>query len=139
MHRTWSYNEISARYTELDEGYYTPETWRMQSDDNKQMSGGILPAWKAADSDQWYARSCQNALFAYHEMLEHGVSREMARMVLPLSTYTRFYGTVNLHNFLHFLSLREHEHAQPEIVVYAEAMRQLVEPHVPWTMEAYDA
>lgn len=137
-HRTWSYNEVSARYTELDEGYYTPKEWRGQSSDNKQMSDGSVPMWVQATSDQGYHITAEQAFAHYREMIDNGVSREMARFILPLSTFTRFYGTVNLKNLLDYFRLRDHEHAQQEIREYAVAMRDLVRPVVPMTMEVFD-
>lgn len=136
-HRTWSYNEISARYTELSDGYYQPSGWRGQSSDNKQMSDGMVPLWAQANANHKYFEAMMACQLAYEQMVEDGVSREMARMVLPVSTFTRFYATVDLHNLLHFIRLRDHEHAQEEIRVYAEAMSSLVSPYVPWTMNAW--
>lgn len=74
---------------------------------------------------------------AYLSLLEAGVARELARMVLPQNMYTTFYGTVNLRNLLHFLDLRLDAHAQPEIRVYAEAINSLITPIVPVTCEAW--
>ena len=138
-HRTWSYNEISARYVELEDDLYYPEHWRMQAEHNKQMSDGEAPLWVEATSDQRYNDAITLCWSTYQDMLGNGVSREMARMVLPVSTFTRFYGTVNLKNLMDFLSLRDHGHAQHEIREYAQAMRRLVEPIVPMAMEVYDA
>lgn len=137
-HRTWSYNEISARYTELPEVCYVPnpEDITAQSDKNKQMRTGESLEL-AAD----YAKLMQahnNVSFdLYRSLLEQGVPRELARTVLPLSTYTRMYATVNLHNFFHFCRLRIHEHAQPEIRTYATAMLRLLHRFVPTAAELF--
>lgn len=80
----------------------------------------------------------ERAYGLYEELIHQGVPRELARTVLPLSIYSRFFGTVNLHNFLKFLVLRDHSHAQHEIQVYARAMWELIRPLVPYTEKAYE-
>lgn len=137
-HRTWAYNEVSARYTELPEEFYLPEEkyLTLQSKANKQMrtenqieaSGLVRDAIKA---------HCENAFALYKSFLNEELARELARMVLPLNTYTRFFGTVNLHNLLHFLRLRLHPHAQYEIRVYAQAIGSIIEQIVPVTMKYF--
>jgi thymidylate synthase (FAD) len=138
-HRAWSYNEISARYTVSELTFYYPREWRGQSKDNKQASEGVLDPSPHESAKEAYRRALNEAVWAYSSLLEAGASREMARMVLPVSTFTRFYATVDLHNLLHFIELRDHPHAQLEIQEYAVAMRKLIEPIVPWTMEAWNS
>ena len=120
-HRTWKYNEVSARYTELPEEFYVPEALYEQGKGNKQMSGT-----DRVKEDTYLLgvmiSNNERAFNAYHHLLSHGASREIARTVLPLATYTRFFCTVDLHNLFHFLRLRLHPHAQMEIRVYAEAI-----------------
>lgn len=135
-HRTWSFNEISARYTEFDEEFYYPTEWRGQSKDNKQSSEGLVEQQSACSN--MYADMLKLSKFVYRDLLQNGVSREMARMVLPVSSFTRFYGTVDLHNLLRFIELRDHPHAQLEIQEYAVALREIVEACAPWTMEAWN-
>lgn len=137
-HRTWSYNEVSARYTELPEEFYVPEAAQIttQSTSNKQMrttEQHPLAEW-IRESIRW-----QNSLAfeLYKELLAKGTPRELARSVLPVGTYTRYFGTVDLHNLFHFLRLRLHSHAQYEIRVYAEALLQLIEPIVPVSTAAF--
>lgn len=136
-HRTWSYNEVSARYTELPEEFYVPEKLLKQGTGNKQMS-----AEENIDNENvaLYAMWLHNveAFNLYRELLLQGVSRELARTVLPLSTYSRFFGTVNLHNLFKFCSLRLHPHAQPEIQVYARALLDLVKPICPIAVQAFE-
>jgi thymidylate synthase (FAD) len=84
-----------------------------------------------------YAKAVREAMTAYQGLIEAGVSRELARTTLPVSLYTEFYGTVNLHNLLHFLGLRLHEHAQQEIREYAEDIVGLIEPVIPDTLEIW--
>lgn len=137
-HRTWSYNEVSARYQELPEEVYIPEAENigMQSPHNHQ--GRDLTPNAAADQARATIHdNAQEAFRLYHKMLGDGVPRELARSVLPLGTYTRFSAKVDLHNLLHFLRLRMDEHAQYEIRVYATAMASLIEPHVPVTLAAF--
>lgn len=136
-HRTWSYNEVSARYTKLEDGWHKPGLWRGQANHNKQMSNGI--AENQPHLKEVYDWTMKAAMHAYEELIENGVSREQARMVLPVSMFTRFYATTNLHNFLKFVSLRDHEHAQPEIREYAQAMLQMARDYVaPWSIEIWE-
>ncbi len=149
-HRTWSYNEVSYRYKKAPCEFFTPDVWRGQSSDNKQMSEGAVP-YSAKDyfdeetrgygyGDGYHpcvGEADEVALDEYRARLDAGVSRELARTCLPLSTYTEFYATVDLHNLLHFLRLRMHPHAQEEIRVYAEAIAEWVEKNFPITWDAF--
>lgn len=137
-HRTWSYNEVSARYTALDEGFYVPEQSQIttQATDNKQMRTTV----EHPNSEQmalWLRNGCELAVNTYKMLLNQGCPRELARSVLPMSTFTRMFATVDLHNLLHFLRLRLHTHAQYEIRVYAEAILRLITPIVPETVNAF--
>lgn len=131
-HRTWSYNEISARYTELDEGFYIPELDQIttQHTSNKQMRTGEQNPF-AVDIQKWIKIQNESAFLMYKDLIVRGCPRELARSVLPVGAYSRMFATVDLHNLFHFLRLRLHEHSQYEIRVYAEAMLQLIEPIVP--------
>lgn len=133
-----SYNEVSARYSELPEEYYLPlaENVTTQSKSNKQMRTAEQHPLAQEFIEQLEDNSI--ACFAlYKEYLEKGIPRELARCALPMNTYSHMFGTVNLHNLFHFLKLRLHEHAQYEIRVYAEAMLQLIEPIVPVSVAAF--
>ena len=144
-HRTWSYNEISARYSELPEEYYVPDPTiiGIQSSTNKQMR--IIEEKfidekfdEATIVDAMIIReACRASFKEYHKLLLRGVPRELARGVLPMNTYTHFFGTVDLHNLLHFITLRSHSHAQWEIQQYANALLELITPIVPVTVAAY--
>lgn len=139
-HRTWSFNEISARYCELDEGYYVPDVEQIttQSSSNKQMrSKDQHPL--AMEIRREIANTNENAYSSYKALIESGCPRELARSVLPVGAFSRMFATVDLHNLLHFLRLRSHEHAQWEIQEYARALEQLIEPIVPHTIKAYRA
>jgi len=137
-HRTWSYNEVSARYSELPEEFYIPELSDIthQSTSNKQMRTSEQHD-NALLMQSYMRKSMMDAFALYKELLAQGCPRELARAVLPTSTYSRMFATVDLHNLFHFLRLRLHEHAQKEIRVYAEAMLELVEPIVPYAVAAF--
>lgn len=142
-HRTWSYNEVSARYTELPEEFYVPlpEHVGVQSKDNKQVRDlkeltETEKALRQAIADNiWMA--CTAAHKAYRILLGAGCPRELARGVLSVNTYSKMFATVDLHNLFHFLRLRLHSHAQYEIRVYAEALLSLINPIVPVTVAAF--
>lgn len=136
-HRTWSFNEISARYAELPEQFYVPELNQIttQSESNKQMRTGEQNPC-AEDIRNTIEFACRSAFALYHRMIAAGAPRELARSVLPVGTYTHMFATVDLHNLSHFLRLRLHEHSQYEIRVFARAMLELIEPIVPITVDA---
>lgn len=137
-HRTWSYNEISARYTELDEGFYVPDPALigLQSKDNKQ-ARDIQRSPDAAIHAAWIRSSCEVSFHMYQKLIKAGVPRELARSVLPVAVYSRMFATVDLHNLMGFLRLRLHPHAQYEIRVYAEAILELVERICPITIGVF--
>jgi thymidylate synthase (FAD) len=135
-HRTWSYNEVSARYTELPEEFYIPEQIQTQSTTNRQGRSTTTHPHSRSIADQMRETN-EKAFWLYHNLCLNGVSRELARTVLPLATYTRMFAKVNLKNLLHFLTLRLDPHAQYEIRVYAEALAELIQPIVPIAMEAW--
>ncbi len=135
-HRTWSYNEISRRYTEIDLEFYTPPKLRRQAESNRQASVD------SPDFDDSVLRGMirdhnQASLDLYNRLLDSGVCREQARGVLPQNMMVTFWGTVDLSNLLHFLELRDSEHAQWEIREYAKAIKQLIKPIVPHVAAYY--
>jgi thymidylate synthase (FAD) len=142
-HRTWSFNELSARYRELPEEFYTPtaENIGQQSKDNKQgrdLSGFGCRVKDDVESDIGaYSAACRMSFGIYRNLLAAGWPRELARSVLPVSTYSVMFAKVDLRNLLHFLDLRCHQHAQYEIRVYAEAMAELVRDIVPVAMAVW--
>lgn len=137
-HRTWSFNEISYRYKEPDMEFYLPDVWRKQSGDNKQVTEGALDAEKQVLASTYANAVYEHAKHAYQELLDLGVGRELARIILPVGLYTQFYGTVNLHNLLHFLTLRDHDHAQHEIRYPAQRIKELIKPIVPVTLDIWE-
>jgi len=134
-----SLNEISARYSQLPNEFYvpTPDRWQVQSKDNKQGSGATLPPELAATCAEELTAASDKAYADYEALLERGVAREIARATLPVNFYTEWYWKIDLHNLLHFLSLRMHHHAQYEIRVYADAIAEIVQDWVPHTWEAF--
>ncbi len=129
-HRTWSYNEISRRYTEIDMEFFTPARLRRQSENNRQASF-VDEAFQAPELIEAIRRHNQDSLALYNRLLDGGVCREQARGVLPQNMMVTFWGTVDLSNLLHFLELRDSDHAQEEIREYAAAIKQLIKPIVP--------
>lgn len=144
-HRTWSFNELSARYRELPEEFYIPDANLIgeQSSSNKQMRViGEMSAETAGRRTKQLtevSKHMDRCFALYHDLLAEGWPRELARSVLPVATYSHMFATVDLLNLLKFLTLRCHEHAQYEIRVYADAMARLIEPIVPVAMKAWYA
>lgn len=137
-HRTWSFSEVSARYSEIPEEFYVPglDQITTQSTSNKQMRTDEQHALADVFQNEIFG-SCMAAFGMYKSLLHAGCPRELARGVLPLNTYSHMFATVDLHNLFHFLKLRLHEHAQYEIRVYAKAMLELIEPIVPVCVAAF--
>lgn len=138
-HRTHEMNELSGRYTELAEAYApTPDRFRLRDTDNRQASGGVLdPELADVLADDMDHRMHLNRV-SYRDALEQGVPKEIARLSLPLSTYTTFYWQQSLRNLLHLLHLRLDGHAQWETRQYAEAVYTLTAEQFPWTCAAFE-
>lgn len=140
-HRTANVNEISARYSVLDNEFYlpSPEHLAVQSINNKQGRGDALTEAQSAMVLEMLKRDATQAYSTYSELLgeEVGLARELARMNLPVNWYTQWYWKVDLHNLLHFLALRMDAHAQYEIRVFADAIGSLVKDWVPHVWEAF--
>jgi thymidylate synthase (FAD) len=138
-HRTANVNEYSARYSIVPDCFYRPtlDNVRKQSTSNRQ--GGEDPIEiKTAESFLELLEDSEKLYGRYLELTEKGVARELARAALPVSLYTQWYWKCDLHNLLHFLSLRMDPHAQQEIRVYAEAMYELIKPICPVACEAFE-
>jgi thymidylate synthase (FAD) len=144
-HRTWSYNEISRRYTDVNIKFYEPEGFRTQHKSNRQASnaeelidpevewGGYAPM----PASHLVERHNEKSLDLFDSLIKAGVCREQARGVLPQNLYTEYYGTVNLSNLLKFIDLRTHEGAQWEIQKVAEACLEIATDLFPETVGAY--
>ncbi len=137
-HRTANVNEYSARYSVMPDQFYRPsaDNVRKQSMANRQ--GGDEPIdVGTAEEFLAYLDRAQSLYGEYERLMGKGVSRELARIGLPVSVYTQWYWKCDLHNVMHFLSLRMDEHAQEEIRDYADAMYALIKPICPVAMEAF--
>ena len=151
-HRTANVNEYSGRYSVMDREFYVPapEHLAAQSQSNRQGRGEVLQGEEAAEVLEILKRDAAQAYAHYERMLNlredgtaiaedrTGLARELARMNLPVNFYTQWYWKCDLHNLLHFLSLRADSHAQYEIRAYAETILQVVKRWVPLTAEAYE-
>lgn len=138
-HRTANVNESSTRYTEVAEDkFYIPELSRLlkQHNSNKQMSGEDLIE-NPELAQMLLTKHAQMCYNQYRQLLDMGLAREVARDVLPLSTYTEWTWKIDLHNLLKFLGLRTAPDAQWEIRQYALAIKELITPIVPVTMTAW--
>jgi thymidylate synthase (FAD) len=142
-HRTWSYNELSARYRELPSEFYFPDPALIgeQSVDNKQgrQIDDLGLIHQRATEVAELRRACFSAFDTYKNLLTAGWPRELARSVLPVNTYSHMFATVDLLNLLKFLTLRCHSHAQHEIRVYADAMKDLAMEVAPASLAAWAA
>jgi len=144
-HRTWSYNEISRRYTEYNIEFYQPREFRKQHKSNRQASTNdtFNPEFYSSSLDISHSATSvveglfKDSLRVYNKLLDSGVCKEQARMVLPQAMYTEYYGTANLNNILKFVDLRIHEGAQWEIQKVAEAVLDIITDLYPVTVEAY--
>ena len=137
-HRTANVNEYSARYSIVRDRFYHPslDNVRKQSTVNRQ--GGDEPIDESTAREFCEYLDRVEAHYAdYQKLMEKGVSRELARIGLPVNVYTEWYWKIDLHNLFHFLSLRMDAHAQQEIRDYANAMFALVRPIVPIAAEAF--
>jgi thymidylate synthase (FAD) len=151
-HRTASVNEYSARYSVLQDEFYlpAPEHLAAQSSANRQGRGEVLDGAQAADAQERIARNGAEAYQLYADLLNQdaagaplrperaGLARELARIVLPLNTYTEWYWKTDLHNLLHFIALRADPHAQYEIRAYALLLQDIVRRWVPLTAAAFE-
>lgn len=134
-HRLASYNETSFRYREVPDEFYYPEKWRLQDTQNKQ--GSVIGGTADASHTAKLEAACISSMASYRQMVDAGVAREMARMVLPVNLYTEWYFTVNARALMHFTKLRSERHAQYEMRQYSNALWQIWAPMMPWTAEAF--
>ncbi|MEZ4415682.1 MAG: FAD-dependent thymidylate synthase [Gemmatimonadota bacterium] len=138
-HRTASVNELSARYSLMPLLFYTPQAqqFALQSRSNKQgREEGASPEIYREAVRRWEQLRA-DAGAAYRWMLEEDVARELARIDLPVSTYTQWYWKIDLHNLLHFLTLRVDPRAQWEIQQFARVIAGMVKRVAPLSYEAW--
>jgi thymidylate synthase (FAD) len=139
-HRTANVNEYSTRYSIAIDATQTtpPDEWRSQASINRQGSGKTLPTEVGEELSADERRLQLDMRRVYQDRLDKGVAREQARKDLPLSTYTEAYWKIDLHNLLHFLSLRMDAHAQQEIRDFATTIGQrIIQPLFPIVWEAF--
>lgn len=140
-HRLASYNEWSARYSEIDEEFYVPAKSHVREQHGKPGDYFFEPIEdpKIVDEARYLIDYQQREAFrSYHRMLEMGVAKEVARTVLPVGMMTKFSVTMNLRSLLNFLSLRNEDHAQLEIREFAQAVEDLVTIQIPYVMECWN-
>jgi thymidylate synthase (FAD) len=160
-HRTFSFNEVSGRYSELPNECYVPKDEHFTKQDPHNKQGGtneMIQIQKLSDEsiEDWTEKAYVDFLTdswswsnEFESMQEHiheqydafkrtGVRRELARINLPLAQYTEMYASINLHNLFHFLKLRMDSHAQFEIREYANAIYELIKTRVPFACEAFE-
>ncbi len=148
-HRTWSYNEISRRYTDFNIEFYEPKAFRKQSESNRQASVDelinpnididhpLVANLVETEASELVRKHHIDSLKLLDQLLEAGVCREQARGVLPQNMYTEYYATANLNNILKFVDLRIHEGAQWEIQQVAKAVLDITEELFPITVGSY--
>lgn len=150
-HRTANVNEYSARYSVLEEAFYTPapEHLATQSQTNRQGRAAVIEGSEASDALDRINTHSRDSYELYLDLLnegrdgqvkhpkKQGLARELARMTLPLNTYTEWYWKIDLHNLLHFSALRADSHAQYEIRAYADVLLDILRRWVPLTYDAF--
>jgi len=120
-----AWNEISGRYVPVED-YYHPEVWRKQSDDNKQASEGVLDDLQQKRMNMTYQVFLNQMEMAYGMMINAGVAKEQARVLLPLSQYTEVYWTASFQAIMNFIELRNEKTSQWEIQEYAKVLLDLM-------------
>ena len=146
-HRSFTFQEFSQRYQDVNklEEIFEPIEMRKQCEDNRQSSSEVIyPKWDAVafggrhdgeeysqDAEYAIKEHIQNSKTLYDNLIEVGVAREVARMVLPLTTKTKIYMTGSIRSWIHFLDVRDDEHAQKEIQLIAKDIKQIFKNELP--------
>ena len=131
-----AWNEISGRYIPVQE-YYHPSVWRKQSEENKQASEGVLDDLQQKRMTQFYNDYMNQVEMTYDRMIEAGMAKEQARIVLPLSQYTLVWWTASFQSVMNFIELRDEPTAQWEIQEYAKAMKKIMFETFPETTKLW--
>ena len=134
-----SYNEWSGRYSKMDAEFYVPDNVRTQVGKPGSYTFEPVDDLVRDEARREIEENAQRAFEAYERMLEQGVAKEVARAVLPLSTYTKYYWSCNPRSLMHFCGLRNHDNAQYEIQQYAAAAETFLERLMPITHAAFVA
>ena len=131
-----AWNEISGRYVEVED-YYYPEIWRKQSEDNKQASDGVLDELQQKRMTSFYNEYMRQVEMTYDRMIEAGMAKEQARIVLPLSQYTQVWWTASFQSVMNFIELRDEPTSQVEIQEYARALKTIMMESFPETTKLW--
>tara|TARA_Y100000741_G_scaffold225149_1_gene171952 strand:+ start:657 stop:1361 length:705 start_codon:yes stop_codon:yes gene_type:complete len=131
-----AWNEISGRYVEVED-YYYPEVWRKQSEDNKQASDGVLDDLQQKRMTSFYNEYMRQVEMTYDRMIEAGMAKEQARIVLPLSQYTQVWWTASFQSVMNFIELRDEPTSQVEIQEYARALKTIMMESFPETTKLW--
>ena len=131
-----AWNEISGRYVPVED-FYTPNVWRKQSEDNKQASEGVLDDLQQKRMEDCYNVYMRQVEMTYDRMIEAGMAKEQARIVLPLSQYTLVWWTASFQSVMNFIELRDEPTAQWEIQEYAKALKKIMFETFPETTKLW--
>ena len=131
-----AWNEISGRYVPVEE-FYVPEVWRKQSDDNKQASEGVLDDLQQKRMSSVFNEYMRQVEMAYDRMIDAGMAKEQARIILPLNQYTEVYWTASFQAIMNFIELRNEKTSQIEIQEYAKSMLDLMHQTFPKITEIW--
>lgn len=139
-HRIGSFNEVSSRYKTMEPEFYVPDKFRVKAETNKQ--GSVIPEDK---STFWHSvrqthltNAYETVYNSYLALKDQGVANELARLLLPLGTYTEWWWTVNLRSLFNFMNLRSFPTAQWEIQEYSRALENIVKDIVPFAYNAWE-
>ena len=132
-----STNETSYRYSVVKDEFYIPNTIRLQSETNNQGSSFKVSANESMIKNK-LLKQISSDYELYNELIHENVSRELARTILPVATYTEMIWKIDLRNMFNYLVLRMHSHAQEEIRVYADAMYTILKQYLPMCLTAFD-
>lgn len=139
-HRIGSFNEYSGRYTEMTNYFYLPDWDDMRTQVGKPGSYSFQPIEdeeKCANLEALFIETYEKSWSTYQKLLDEGMAKELARIVLPSAIYTEFYWTLNARSLMNFLSLRLGQDAQYEIREFAKALETFFEIKMPITHQAW--
>jgi thymidylate synthase (FAD) len=131
-----AWNEISGRYVPVSD-YYEPSVWRKQSDDNKQASEGVLDDLQQKRMTSAYNEYMRQVEMTYDRMINAGMAKEQARIILPLNQYTEVYWTASFQAVMNFIELRNEKTSQWEIQEYAKVLLESMKEVFPKTTELW--
>lgn len=137
-HSSWDFSELSRRHTSDNIEIYIPEQLRYQDEKNRQASSTDVDPTTNTILIREIKREAERDVKIYERMISNNVAREQARYSLPVSLYTSMYCTASLRSIFHFVALRDHEDAQPEISKYAQAIKELSSEIFPVCWQQYD-